>query len=112
MPEEDVVLRATWGKLGINKSMDGQVSKVQTLYNVMAESAVPDNIKSEFVTSDTGINFGNISSNTNGKGVYQLSSTKDDQFPVYYYRGAVNNNNVKICRYLLEGSEKQLQLEE
>ncbi len=57
MPEEDVVLRATWGKLGINKSMDGQVSKVQTLYNVMADSAVPDNIKSEFVTSDTGINF-------------------------------------------------------
>jgi len=97
MPEEDVVLRATWGKLGINKSMDGQVSKVQTLYNVMADSAVPDNIKSEFVTSDTGINFGNISSNTNGKGVYQLSSTKDEEFPVYYYRGDVKNNNVKFA---------------
>ena len=38
------------------------------------------------------INFGNISSDTNGKGVYEIKDDNDNS--IYYYRGEVNNNNV------------------
>lgn len=44
----------------------------------------------------TTLNFMNISSDTNGKGLYLLSTTKDDEYPIYFYRGAVTNNNLKI----------------
>ena len=40
MPDKNVTLRATWKKLSITKSMDGTISKVQTLYRLMADSSV------------------------------------------------------------------------
>ena len=46
------------------------------------------------VNTTTQINFGNISSDTNGKGLYILPGTESDVNPIYYYRGAVTNNNV------------------
>lgn len=57
-------------------------------------NACVDNKKSKYVSSATGIDFSNASSNTNGKGLYVYSSTKDDTNPIYYYRGDVNDNNV------------------
>lgn len=93
MPEKNVKLRAKWSKLAISKKMDGSIHEAQRLYQVIAEKAVPDNVASEFVSSTTGINFSNSPSDTNGKGVYQLANTKDNEFPVYYYRGAVEDNN-------------------
>ncbi len=70
-----------------------------TLYDEIKKKAVLDNIQSEFVSSTTGINFGEVSSDTNGKGVYTFASTKDDKFPVHYYRGAVTDNNVKFANF-------------
>ena len=92
MPEEDVTVRAVWSKLSLTKSVDGKVSKVQTLYNVMKDQAVMDNVRSEYVDSDSGIDFDQISSDTNGKGVYEKSGTENDENPIYYYRGNVDNN--------------------
>ena len=43
---------------------------------------------------DTNIDFGSASSETNGDGVNTISGTEDDEYPIYYYRGAVTNNNV------------------
>ena len=71
----------------------------KTLYTEIAKNAVLDNIQSKFVKSSTGINFGEVSSDTNGKGVYTFASTKDDKFPVHYYRGAVTDNNVKFAEF-------------
>ncbi len=71
----------------------------EKLYAKIAKNAVLDNQASEFVTSTTGIDFSAISSDTNGKGVYTLSSTKDDAYPVHYYRGAVTDNNVKFAGF-------------
>ena len=51
------------------------------------------------VQLDEVINFNKISSDTNGKGVYMVSSTKDDDHPVCYYRGAVNNNNLIFANF-------------
>ncbi len=66
------------------------------LYKIMAEQAYMDNAKSANITSCSGVNFSEISSDTNGKGVYEIASTKDDAYPIYYYRGDVTNNNVKF----------------
>lgn len=49
---------------------------------------------SKEVDTETQIDFGSISSSTNGKGLYLLSGTAGNNFPIYYYRGAVENNNV------------------
>lgn len=58
--------------------------KTNTLTNVISKNA----------KSDSGIDFSAISSDTNGKGVYVMSGTQNDAYPIYYYRGAVTDNNV------------------
>ena len=98
MPDSDVTLRAVWSKLSLTKSVDGKVAKVQTLYNIMKDQAVMDNVESEYVSASTGIDFTKISSDTgtsmNGKGIYERAGTENDTNPIYYYRGNVDNNNV------------------
>ena len=83
------IVEATTVKKKVNKS----------LVNVIKEKAVPDNIASEFVTSSTGIDFSQVSSDTNGKGVYILHGTESNPNPIMYYRGDVKNNNVKFANY-------------
>ncbi len=70
------------------------VEEIRTLYGIMQENAVMDNIQSTYVSASTGIDFGAIASDTNGKGVYERAGTQNDVYPIYYYRGAVDNNNV------------------
>ena len=71
-------------------------SKLKGLAKIMAQNAYLDNGQSEFVSSCEGVQFNDISSDTNGKGIYEIASTKNDTYPIYYYRGAVDNNNVKF----------------
>ena len=52
-----------------------------------------DIIKTDAVL-DTDIDFSEISSDTNGKGVYIRSGTESNSNPIYYYRGDVDNNNL------------------
>lgn len=49
--------------------------------------------------TETTINFANPSSDTNGNGLYVLHGTENNSFPIYYYRGNVNNNNVIFGDY-------------
>lgn len=76
------------------------VNAKEKLYDKLYENAVYDNIKSTYVDGE-GIDFSlpssNISGedeNTNGLGIYLYSSTKDDTYPILYYRGSVQNNFV------------------
>ena len=46
------------------------------------------------VNTTTQINFGNVSSASNGQGLYILPGTESNTNPIYYYRGAVTDNNV------------------
>ena len=80
---------ATTEKKAVNKS----------LANLMKQEAVLDNITSTYVTSDTGIDFSQISSDTNGKGLYTLHGTESNPNPIMYYRGDVENNNVKFANF-------------
>ncbi len=59
------------------------------------------------------INFANTSSSTNGQGLYVFKPTVNDTNPIYYYRGAVTDNNVlfggfcwKIVRTTKTGGTK------
>ena len=99
MPKHDVTIKGEWSKITIKKSMSGKISPAGSLYNIMASNSVPDNRKSQFVTSATGIDFTKGSSDTNGKGIYQMASTANDEYPIYYYRGAVENNNIKFANF-------------
>lgn len=93
MPESDVEIKAIWSKLNIKKTMNGNIYTAPImLYEMMANKAVLDNTKSEFVTASSGINFANGASDTNGKGIYEIASTRYQTYPIYYYRGQVNNN--------------------
>ncbi len=49
--------------------------------------------------SDTGINFSQISSDTNGKGLYYTNTNTEDNRVTYYFRGAVDNNYVYFAGY-------------
>ena len=69
------------------------------LAKIMADDAYLDNGKSKYVSSCSGVDFSAISSDTNGKGIYEIASTKNDTYPIYYYRGAVTNNNVKFAGF-------------
>jgi hypothetical protein len=71
----------------------------KNLYGVMKNNSVLDDIASTYVSSSAGIDFSKISSNTNGKGIYEIASTKNNPYPIYYYRGAVDNNNVKFAGF-------------
>ena len=53
---------------------------------------------------DTNIDFSQISSDTNGKGLYYTSTNTEDNKTTYYFRGAVKNNyvsfgKVNVCTY-------------
>lgn len=58
------------------------------------EVARPINQVITTTTKDTGIKFYNVSSSSNGQGLYMMESTENDTYPIYYYRGNVDNNNV------------------
>ena len=65
----------------------------EPIYNTLRTNAVMDNINSTYVNNTTpGIDFSNISSDTNGKGLYIRSGTENDAYPIIYYRGNVDNN--------------------
>ncbi len=95
MPARNASISAKWTSLSIDKSMIGTVNTRPTLYRLIANQAVSDSSASTYVTNDWGISYGNISSDTNGKGIYRYDQSLDyDDYPVYFYRGDVNNNNV------------------
>ncbi len=46
------------------------------------------------VNTTTTIDFSQASSSSNGEGLYQLNEASGNNYPIYYYRGAVTDNNV------------------
>ena len=96
-----IISTSDWSSLGTN----GVSFKIKveanegiwvngSLEEIMRRNAVMDNIQSTYVSASTGIDFGAISSDTNGKGVYTRAGTENDPYPIMYYRGAVEDNNV------------------
>ena len=73
----------------------GGENRLVGLTKQIADSSVLDNKASTYVSASTGINFAEAPSDTNGKGIYQRAGTGENgEYPVYYYRGNVDNNNL------------------
>lgn len=97
LPTEDQAISL---KIVMQYAQDsGNSVDVKRLAFIISRSAVLDNAGSEFVINGSGIDFSLGSSDTNGKGVYTLSSTAGDANPIYYYRGSVAHNNVKFANF-------------
>ena len=62
------------------------------------KSVFVQQVKSSAILDST-INFKNTSSASNGKGLYIKSGTGEDTYPIYPYRGAVENNNAKFAGF-------------
>ena len=93
-------------QIGTNIVVKGLKSK--NLYDYIMVNAVMDNTSSEYVTSSEGIKFNSVGSKTNGLGIYIKSDTVSNTYPIYYYRGAVTDNNVKFggfCWKILRTTE-------
>ena len=76
----------------VNLSLGGSCTnntENMTLYNKVASQA--DLTKT--------IDFSQESSDTNGKGVYRFPGTENNTYPVYYYRGDIDNNHVKFANF-------------
>ena len=89
MPEKNVILRAIWTKLNVTKSMDGTVHRGQTLYNLLANKSVG---------VDTDESFTELNP-TFSDAIYTRKGTENDEYPVYYYRGNIDNNNVLFAGF-------------
>ena len=85
----------------VNLTLGGECTNQSppTLLDTIAENAVIDNISSTYVTNSNGVQFNAISSNTNGKGLYLRAGTENTAHPIYYYRGAVDNNNLSFANF-------------
>lgn len=81
------------------QAKDANVVTKNSLYELIASNAVRDDIQSEFVTSETGIDYTYQSSDTNGKGLYKYREQTSEDYPIYYYRGEVYDNNVIFANY-------------
>ena len=86
MPERDVVLKATWSKINIDKSMQGQVAKDMRIYNVIEAQSLGND-------KEIGIDYTKYNTPDQKEGVYLFDESKNDIFKVYYFRGTHNLNN-------------------
>ena len=100
LPEQDIPLDLTLSVVYVKA--DKKIEKTPML-TIIKETA----------QSDKDILFNTISSDTNGKGLYVRNGTENDTYPIYYYRGAVTNNNAifadkcwKIVRTTEKGGTK------
>lgn len=76
--------------------------KTTTLHDKILNDNVSyqDNASSKYVTSNSGIDFSKISSDTNGKGLYYTSTNTEKNETTYYFRGDVKNNYVSFANIL------------
>ena len=96
LPSEESTINLSANLIYVQDDGKGVSRNKNILFNVLKDNAVMDNVASTYVTSPTGINLGEISSDTNGKGVYTWNKSATQPNPIYYYRGAVTNNNVEF----------------
>ena len=86
LSEDDINLTLTFGVNYVQSNIKPVVSQFAKLIKDTA-------------LSDTGINFTQNSSASNGRGLYVMNTTTGDEYPIYYYRGNVSNNNAKFAGF-------------
>ena len=77
----------------VGQEITPSVPEIQgpTLVNSILEDNTPQ--------SDASIDFSQISSDSNGKGLYYTNTNTEDNKTTYYFRGAVENNYVQFANH-------------
>ena len=92
-----VLTTTEWNNLHTN-GVSFQV-KVEANEGIWVEEPNALNTIKKNVITGTTINFANNSGANNGEGLYILTGTENNTNPIYYYRGAVSDNNVIFGGY-------------
>ena len=79
-----------------------KVDASDLLYDKLKKDAVRDDISSTYVTNQNGIDFSEVASDTNGKGLYMIGNTANDKYPILYFRGDISNNKVIYAGFCWE----------
>ena len=90
------VVASDLDETGINLTLYFEVKYVQS--NVVPTNKFVDLIKDDALSDET-INFTENATDTNGKGIFVVNDTKNDDNPIYYYRGNIENNNALFAGY-------------
>ena len=77
----------------LGQTVEGSDVVIEQPSPILSKRILQDN-KSQ---PDTNIDFSQISSDTNGKGLYYTSTNTEDNKTTYYFRGAVENNYVSFA---------------
>lgn len=99
MPSHNVTIKAIWTQVSISKTMTAEEYTPADVMPFNGERGYLDNESSDYVDNSAGIKFNSGASATNGKGLYIMAGTEEKTEtyqgePIFYYRGAVDNNNV------------------
>jgi len=77
----------------INKTISANISVSATIFRPFVETLISKAVL------DTNVDFSQGASETNGQGLMMMNQTQNDEYPIVYYRGDVNNNNVIYAGY-------------
>jgi len=88
-----------WRNLGVSNDNDFMFTEISATINGTISYYYPeprfyDFLLAQSYTLDANVNFSDASSSTNGVGLMMRNGTQNDEYPIVYYRGDVNNNNV------------------
>ena len=89
LDESDTDLTLTFGVNYVPSKSNKSARQTSLFVDLIKENA----------QNDIGLDFSQISSDSNGKGLYVRNGTQTNTNPIYYYRGEVNNNNAKFAGY-------------
>ena len=85
------------GKIYTNSGCDSY--ELSHNKEVVEVSGLNQIIKDSNPLSDKSIDFTRSSEDVTTSGLFVIDSTINDSYPIYYYRGVVNNNYVKLGNY-------------
>jgi len=77
----------------INKTISANISVSATIFTPFVETLISKAVL------DTNVDFSQGASEANGQGLMMMNQTQNDEYPIVYYRGDVNNNNVIYAGY-------------
>ena len=85
------------GKIYTNSGCD--IKELSHKSGTVEISGLNQIIKDSNPLSDKSIDFTRSSEDVTTSGLFVIDSTINDSYPIYYYRGVVNNNYVKLGNY-------------
>ena len=95
LAEGKTVLTTTEWNSFVSSGISFQI-KVEAREGIWVNGSLEEIMRKESIGIDTenGVDFSKTSDQDGTKGVYMRAGTQDDAYPIVYYRGAVEDNNV------------------